>query len=149
MKLRKGTNFIFGFCFWRRCFVLTDTSRQNYLIHNRKIHCARIHSSILFFRYVTRKKEGVIKNDIGILYEFRFYIIGIKTSFLIDVWSCLNLNYKWFFKSNIFTNKSLLSTIHGEKELGQYLTGLWLYKKRTNSKNRMNKKSIIILYIYI
>lgn len=30
--------------------ILTDTSRQNYLIHNTEMHCAKIQSSIPFFR---------------------------------------------------------------------------------------------------
>lgn len=38
--------------------ILRDTSRQNYLIHNTKMHCAKIHSSIPFLdRYVTRKQK--------------------------------------------------------------------------------------------
>jgi hypothetical protein len=34
--------------------IWADRSRQNYKIHNTKMHCVRIPSSIPFFRYVTR-----------------------------------------------------------------------------------------------
>ena len=37
--------------------ILTDTSRQNDFIHHTKMHCAKIHGSSPFFRYVTRKQK--------------------------------------------------------------------------------------------
>lgn len=50
MKLRKGGESHFWILFFFAEGILTDRSRQNYFIHNTKIHCARTHSSIPFFR---------------------------------------------------------------------------------------------------
>ena len=98
IKPRGPIGFFDDFCFVKG--VLADTSRQNYLSHNIKIHCARVLSSIFFsFRYFSGKKERVIRNDI-----LMFNLVSIPSIFFSDQ---INLFYPEFMgtkKAQLGTN---------------------------------------------